>query len=213
MLKVFEKSLAPSTAEVLTKLSEIEALENFTLVGGSALSIYLRHRISEDLDLFTWFSNLDDGNIDLILKMAAQRYDVKILNTYQSGLDVLINKVKVTFFANNWDKLKEREKLLQNSYLGKIELLTAMKMNTLSLRAKFRDYYDLYMIAQKVFDIRKILEIALQYLPGMTKKVFSMQLVYTEDIDDENIGHLKPEYDISIDEIRIYFENEIKKIL
>lgn len=213
MLKVFEKSLTPSTAEVLTKLSEIEALENFTLVGGSALSIYLRHRISEDLDLFTWFSNLDDGNIDLILKMAAQRYDVKILNTYQSGLDVLINKVKVTFFANNWDKLKEREKLLQNSYLGKIELLTAMKMNTLSLRAKFRDYYDLYMIAQKVFDIRKILEISLQYLPGMTKKVFSMQLVYTEDIDDENIGHLKPEYDISIDEIRIYFEKEIKKIL
>lgn len=213
MLKVFEKSLAPSTAEVLTELSEIEALENFTLVGDSALSIYLRHRISEDLNLFTWFSNLDDGNIDLILKMAAQRYDVKILNTYQSGLDVLINKVKVTFFANNWDKFKEREKLLQNSYLGKIELLTAMKMNTLSLRAKFRDYYDLYMIAQKVFDIRKILEIALQYLPGMTKKVFSMQLVYTEDIDDENIGHLKPEYDISIDEIRIYFENEIKKIL
>jgi hypothetical protein len=209
----FNKSLAPSTAGVLYSLSEIEALENFTLVGGSALSIFLKHRISEDLDFLTWFGKLEAGNIDQILNKASQMQVVKIINTYPGGLDVLINNVKVTFFANNWDKLKEREKLLQNSYLGSIELLTAMKTNTLSLRAKLRDYYDLYMIARKVFDIRKILEISLRYIPVMTKKIFAMQLVYTEDIDDENIEHLKPEYDISIDDIRIYFEREIKKIL
>ena len=170
MPEEFKKALAPSTAVVLTSLSGIEELENFTLVNGSALSIHLKHRISEDLDLFTWFSKLENGNIDLILSKIDGMDEVKILNTYPNGLDVLINKVKVTFFANGWDKLKEREKLLQNSYLGRIELLTAMKVNALSLRARFRDYYDLYVISKKVFDIKKILEISLQYIPGMTKK-------------------------------------------
>jgi len=45
--------LKPKTAEVLSSISEIEEIKNFTLVGGSALSIHLHHRFSEDLDFFT----------------------------------------------------------------------------------------------------------------------------------------------------------------
>ncbi len=58
-----------------------------------------------------------------------------------------------------------------------------------------------------------MLEISLKLLPGMTKKIFAMQLIYIEDIDDENIAHLNPKYNISLDEIRIFFENQIRKIL
>jgi hypothetical protein len=88
-----------------------------------------------------------------------------------------------------------------------------MKMNTLSLRAKFRDYYDLYVIVKEVFDIQKIFDISLQYIPGITKKIFSMQLIYVEDIEDERIEHLNPKYKVSLDEMRIFFEEEIKKII
>ncbi len=88
-----------------------------------------------------------------------------------------------------------------------------MKINALSLRAKYRDYYDLYVIANELFDIRQMLDISLKLLPGMTKKIFAMQLIYIEDIDDETIEHLSPKYKISLDGIRIFFESEIKKIL
>ena len=207
------ESLEPKTAEVLSSLSEIEEIKNFTLVGGSALSIYLHHRISEDLDFFTWHQKLDDAGIDPILKAAAALYPTKIINNYSDGMDLLVDGVKITFFANYWDKLKQREHLLNKSFIGRIELITAMKANALSLRARFRDYYDLYVITKQIFDINKVLEISLEYIPGMTKKTFAMQMIYTEDIDDENIKHLYPAYDVSLTDIRIFFENEVKKLL
>jgi len=212
-LKEYHNSLTPQTAGVLTFLSEIPNTKNFTLVGGSALSIHLQHRISEDLDFFTWFEKLETAGINSIIERMSNKHPFKILNTYSEGIDVLTDNVKVTFFANDWKKLKDRELLFKNSFIGKLELLTAMKMNTLSLRAKFRDYYDLYVIIKEVFDIQKIFDISLQYIPGMTKKIFSMQLIYVEDIEDERIEHLNPKYKVSLDEMRIFFEEEIKKII
>ncbi len=205
--------LDPKTAEVLSSLSDMEEIKNFTLVDGSALSLHLHHRISEYLDFFTWHQKLDAAGIDPILKNIAALYPTKIVNNYSDGLDLSINGVKVTFFASYWDKLKERESLLNKSFIGRLELITAMKTNALSLRARFRDYYDLYVITKQIFDINRVLEISLEYIPGMTKKIFAMQLVYTEDIEDENIEHLRPVFDVSLTDIRIFFENEIKKLL
>lgn len=212
-MKGYHNSLTPQTAEVLTSLSQIPELQNFTLVGGSALSILLKHRLSEDLDLFTWFGELQKAGMDTIIKQLSGKYQVEILNTYSDGMDVLFDQVKVTFFANGWEKLKERDSLNKNSYIGTLELLTAMKVNTLSLRAKFRDYYDLFVIAKDVFGVKKIFDISMNYIPGMTKKIFSMQLPYIEDIDDERIEHLNPKYKVTLDEMRIFFEEQIKIIL
>ncbi len=209
----YYNSLALQTAKILTSLSEITELQNFTLVDGSALSIHLKHRISEDIDFFTWFDKLETAGIDTLLKSISKEHSLKILNTYKDGLDVLIDDVKVNFFANGWEKLKDRSVLDKNAYLGKIELITAMKINALSLRATFRDYYDLYVIAKEVFDVKKIFDISLEYIPGMTKKIFALQLPYIEDIDDESIEHLIPEYKVSLDEMRIFFEHEVKKII
>ena len=212
-MKEYKNSLTTQTADVLNSFSEIDELKNFTLVGGSALSIHLMHRLSEDLDFFTWFEKLETAGTDSIIKQISKKLQVKILNTYSGGIDLLIDKVKVTCFANNWEKLKEREPLYNNSFIGKLELLTAMKVNSLSLRAKFRDYYDLYVIVKEVFDIKKVLDISLAYVPGMTKKIFYMQLPYVQDIDDETIEHLKPKYKITLEEMQTFFEREIKKIL
>lgn len=212
-MKDFNKALIPQTSLVLSALSEIEELNNFTLVGGSALSIYLNHRYSEDLDFFSWLPNLNDARINGLLNLISGKHNLKTLNTYSNGIDVLIDNVKVTFFANNWNELKNRDGLVNNSFIAKKQLLTAMKVNTLSLRAKYRDYYDLYVIANEVYDMQKIFEISLKLLPGMTKKIFAMQMIYIEDIDDENIAHLNPKYNISLDEIRIYFEKQIEKLL
>ena len=212
-MKNYHNSLTIQAAGVLTSLSQIPELQNFTLVGGSALSILLKHRLSEDLDLFTWFEELGKSGTDSIIKQLSKHYKVEILNTYSDGMDVLFDRVKVTFFANGWERLKEREPLSKNSFIGTLKLLTAMKVNTLSLRAKFRDYYDLFVIAKDVFDIKKIFDISINYIPGMTKKIFSMQLPYVEDIDDERIENLNPKYKVTLDEMRIFFEEQIKMIL
>jgi hypothetical protein len=91
--------------------------------------------------------------------------------------------------------------------------LLIIGVNTLSLRAKFRDYYDLYVISRERFSVAEIFEIAAQKIPGLTRKIFAMQLAYTDDIEDESIVHLEPEYNVTLGQIRKHFENEIKKLI
>ncbi len=53
------KNLLPETLEVLKKLGKTELLSDFTFVGGSALALYLNHRYSEDIDLFSWNEDIN----------------------------------------------------------------------------------------------------------------------------------------------------------
>lgn len=43
-------SLPKATKAVFLELSKIKAVNEYTFVGGSALSVYLNHRESEDID-------------------------------------------------------------------------------------------------------------------------------------------------------------------
>lgn len=46
------KTVEPGTLSLLKELMELPILNNFSLVGGTALSLKYGHRISIDLDLF-----------------------------------------------------------------------------------------------------------------------------------------------------------------
>ncbi len=61
--------------------------------------------------------------------------------------------------------------------------------------------------------MNEIYEISAKYIPGLTKKIFAMQIIYTQDIEEEDIIHLNPRFDVSLNDIRIYFERELEKII
>jgi len=206
--------LSDSTKVVYDIIDDFEFIKNFTLVGGSGLSYYLNHRLSEDLDFFTWESKLRKKQIDKFLRFMDKNHEIKIINESITEIDLLIDKVKVTFFANDWNELKlNRQKIQKNIYVAKIDLLTAMKINTLSVRAKFRDYYDLYVLSKEVFSITEMYSIAKDKIPGMTKKIFAIQISYVEDIDDEGIQHLSPRYEVNLNDIHKYFEKKIEQFI
>lgn len=207
------KFLTDNTLSLFNELSGYEYLNGFTFVGGSAVAYFLSHRLSEDLDFFTWKQKLPLETDNLIKKISGNR-EVSIANRSETYLDIFIDGIKVTFFANDWQALKENRINITNYiYAADLQLLCAMKVNTLSLRAKFRDYYDLYVMNKEKFSIENIFNIAVKFLPGITKKVFAMQLTYINDIEDENIAHLSPKYNVSIAEIQKHFEEQIKTIL
>ena len=54
-------------------------------------------------------------------------------------------------------------------------------------------------------------EIIKEYMPEINKKLFQTALVFTDDIEEDNIGHLKPEYDVNLDKIRKSFEVQISE--
>jgi len=195
--------LLPKTQEVLKTLVKDKYLSNFVLVGGSALAMHLKHRKSEDLDFFTY--QKDSFDLKKIKKII-NNYQAKIVNISDEQIDCIINGVKVTFFNANWSFLKPKK--IEQFNLATLEQLAIMKTNVLFLRAKYRDYYDLYFLA-KEFGIKKIYELAREILEGVNFKLFAAALLYIEDIEDDNIDYLEPVEKLTKFQIRNFFENKL----
>lgn len=199
--------MLPKTKKLLVELIDsADFLHKYVMVGGSALAMHLCHRQSDDLDFFTYEDSFDKKEIfDYI-----RRFETKeIINESNEQIDLLINGVKVTFFNAKWGFLKPKK--IERFNLATLEAIAAMKVNTLFLRAKYRDYYDLYCLAKEKMSVRQIFEYSKSVVKGINFKLFCMALTYVEDIEDDNIIHLEPRMKVGKKEIRDFFEKLIKQ--
>ena len=48
------KGLAPNASKIIDSISQLECIKPYALVGGTALSIQIGNRLSEDLDFMSW---------------------------------------------------------------------------------------------------------------------------------------------------------------
>ncbi len=199
--------LLPDTQSVLLEIIETcSFLDNYVLVGGSALTIHLCHRKSEDLDFFTYSDSFDKEEIFEYIK----RFENKeILNQTNEQIDLLLDGVKITFFNAKWKFLTPSK--VKRFNLASIESIAAMKVNVLFLRAKYRDYYDLYFLVKKSMSVKRIFECSLNILDGINYKLFTVALIYIDDIEDDNITYLEPAEVLNKEEIRDFFQREIVK--
>ncbi|MCK5916448.1 MAG: nucleotidyl transferase AbiEii/AbiGii toxin family protein [Deltaproteobacteria bacterium] len=199
--------LLPETRKLLAELiGSATFLDKYVLVGGTALSLHLCHRKSEDLDFFTYNDNFEKKEIFDYIN-SNQFATVEILNQTNEQIDLLINGVKVTFFNAKWTFLTPDK--IKRFNLSSLEAIAGMKVNTLFLRAKFRDYYDLYFLVKKGMTLQEIFHCAKNVITGVSFKMMAIALVYIDDIEDENIAHLEPKSKISITEIRSFFEKKL----
>jgi predicted nucleotidyltransferase component of viral defense system len=158
------------TEALAKKIAGETFLEHFKLVGGTALSVYLKHRLSEDLDFATTEKKLpekaisdflnrlrqDGSKVEDILSLA-ERHDA-----INEGIDIdayhqdwSIDGVKLTFFTlskeNGRAKLaedpgKEWSKSLR---LASLETLFITKALVLADRHTMRDNFDMYVLLQR----------------------------------------------------------------
>ena len=197
--------LLPKTKELLlTLIDDCPFLKNYVLVGGSALSLHLCHRKSEDLDFFTYGDAFSKQEILNYIKNFNQQ---EIINQSNEQIDMLFNGVKVTFFNARWSFLKSHTK--ENFNLASLEQIAAMKVNVLFLRAKYRDYYDLYFLAKEAMSLREIFKSSEKIVEGVTYKLFITALLYVDDIEDDAIDYLEPREKITKKAIRDFFEKRV----
>ncbi len=132
----------------------------------------------------------------------------EILNQTNEQIDLLIDGVKVTFFNAKWSFLKPFENKKLN--IDSIEQIATMKVNVLFLRAKYRDYYDLYFLAKESMSLKNIFKASEHIAEGVTYKLFAVALLYIEDIEDDNITYLEPKEKVSKEQIRDFFQMRLK---
>lgn len=197
--------LLPETKKVLEKIVENSIfLHKYVMVGGSALTLHMCHRKSEDLDFFTYEDSYDIREILEFIKIFTEK---EIINRTNEQVDVILDGVKVTFFNAKWNFLRPKDAKRLN--IATIEQIAAMKVNVLFLRAKYRDYYDIYCLAKQKMGLREIFKCGEAILEGVTYKLFVAALLYIDDIEDDNIEHLDPKERLSKVQIRSFFEKRV----
>ena len=154
---------------------------DFYLVGGTALALYMGHRRSIDFDLFT------SGEIGrLKIKRTVESHDFTIQNVLYEAYDqfhISVNSVKLTFMRYEFP-VKSPVNFNGIIKLPHIIDLAAMKAYALGGRAKWKDYVDLFFIMKENFPLKDIEKRAKKIFSTLfNAKLFREQLSYFEDID------------------------------
>ena len=213
-------SLAPQTGRIIEAISRLECIKPFVLVGGTALSIQLKTRQSEDLDFMRWKEGKDDtldigwpkiqkeletvGNIDAIQVMG---FDQVLF---------IVEGVKVSFYAAPRKRIATMEEIsyMNNIRMADVESIGIMKMEAMMRRSKFRDYYDIYSILKNGADINTLIPRALEHSGHKLKSKGLMAMLTNGALfkKDEQFTQLQPVYDVTSTDIQEYIKTKLLEI-
>ena len=97
------KSLAPHTGRIFEAISRLECIKPYTLVGGTALSLQIANRQSEDLDFMKWLSNRKESPEVEWVKIKKEVETIGNVLEYEVGgfdfFAINVEGVKVSFYA------------------------------------------------------------------------------------------------------------------
>lgn len=208
--------LAPHTSDIFEAISRLECIRQYVLVGGTALSLQLGTRQSEDLDFMSWRkSRAEKREVDwpTIKKELATIGNIDSCDILDiDHVEFVVSGVKLSFYANpNSSPLKQEIAYLNNLRLADKTAIGAMKMEVMLRRSKFRDYYDIYSLIEDGVELSEMIGIALKYSGHRLKSKNLIAMLTRSDrfVPDTNFAALKPIYDVTPQQI----ESRIKKAL
>lgn len=210
--------LAPHTGIIFDKISQLECIKSYILVGGTALSLQIGKRQSEDLDFMKWrTSKSEKMEVDWpgIKKELETIAPIDYMNLMDiDHVEFIVAGVKVSFYASPRYSPVSNPVMIQNN-LQAADLLSigAMKMEVMMRRSNFRDYYDIYSLLQYGIDFHSMVTLALKYSGHLlhTKNLYSMLTNGARFMADANFSQLQPEYQVTAKDIEDYIRGRINK--
>lgn len=153
----------------LFKLMESEELKDFRLVGGTALSLQLGHRISIDIDLFTDcdYGSVDFEAIESYLELNFSYIDY--LKDFPTGMgkSYIIgknrdNSLKLDVFYS--DRFIQPIYEVESIKMATIPEILAMKLDVIQRIGRKKDFWDVHELIP-LFNIEKMLSLHKQRYP------------------------------------------------
>ncbi len=187
--------LPGAASDVLETIGRSALGRDFHLVGGTALALQLRHRISRDLDFFTTRPT-ESISRARILKEVSELFrpgDYRV--TLQSGeqIDLVVNGIRVTFRA--WPFKTEKPLLsFGSARIADPEDVIGMKAYSIGRRAVARDYIDIYFALRSgVITMDGLVEKAKRVYELQGERLFDAalfagQLTYTTDLEGKEVS-------------------------
>lgn len=204
---MFEQVLSERTRKLLSTINDELNKHNFYLGGGSALSLHIGHRVSEDLDFFT-LKEFETSHLSHYLETNFRYQEISV----SSGtLYCTVNEVKVSFIQYPIPLLFP----LTDFYKIKIadwRDILAEKFKTLSQRGSKKDFYDIYCCyIEKKLNIGEGIKLLKQRFKGTELNYYHIlkSLVYFEDAEQEPELMLRKK--IPWQTVKDFFTNNIKQ--
>lgn len=147
-----KETIDTSTLELLKRLMTDKRLEDFVLVGGTALSLQIGHRISVDLDLFVNHDFEAEEMREYLERTYHLETDYMALATVKGE----INGIQLDCIAHSYPWIRpfvEEEGIR----LASIEDICAMKLNAIAGNgSRIKDFVDVSYLSSR-FSLRQML--------------------------------------------------------
>ena len=180
-----------TTLELLRRLQSESMLDTFCLAGGTALALYLGHRKSVDLDLFTPYPFDVPQLKDFLEAKYGLRTDFLEKNTLKGTID----GVKIDCITHAYERLGDlcSEDAVR---LYALEDIIAMKLSAIADNgSRLKDFIDIAFLSTR-FSFYSMLKCYERKFPKSNVIRPLKAITYFEDIDfDENIIMLSGTYD------------------
>lgn len=181
------KTVELSTFTLLEELINLPNLENFNLVGGTALSLQLGHRISVDLDLF----NIESFDIlDLRNKLNTHfgtRINMVSSEKNKLGVFCFIDDVKIDICKHPFPLLN-KPITIEGIRMWSLEDIAASKVYAISNRGTRKDFWDLDLLLDH-FSFYQIASFYEKRYGHQLAISIAKMLVYFETADSSDNPH------------------------
>jgi len=137
--------------EIAGKLCKIPSLNEFNIVGGTALALQIGHRKSIDIDLF---HNSLEASVDfsVILDDCRDTFKNVSVENYIENRTLIthINNIKVDFVVQKNSKLLDAPIIIQDLRLASIRDIAAMKILAVATTSnRIKDFVDIYFLLKQ----------------------------------------------------------------
>lgn len=172
------QTVEPVTLGLLNRLMADTVLRQFTLVGGTALSLQIGHRRSIDLDFFT---QQDFEAASILQHLIDEGYALNIRHNKGQTLIVEISGIKVDFVRFRYP-FYEKMIEINGIRMAHLKDIACMKIDAITGRGRKKDFCDLYFLLQ-YFSLTEIMEAYSRMFQHSTLFHVYKSLTWFEDAD------------------------------
>ncbi len=180
-----KETVSSGTLELLKQLMLDENLNDFFLVGGTALSLQIGHRISIDIDLFS----LKSFEENKLLTYLETNRNLKLSFIDRNTLKGQIDNIQVDLISHSYPLVSDLL-ILENIRLASLEDIAAMKFNAIiGNGTRLKDFVDIACLSAYLSFESMIKAYQQKYQPR-NPLIILKALFYYDDINFKEPLHM-----------------------
>jgi hypothetical protein len=186
-----------ATLGLIKRLQSDTVLQDFVLVGGTALSLQIGHRISVDIDFFTR-KEFDNNQL---LEHLEQNYGFQEQYSHTNTLKGIINGVFVDLLRHDYRFIADHQ-LIDDVQMASMQDIAAMKVNAITgngTRAK--DFVDIYFLLNE-FSFSEVIDFYKTKYNTRNDFHAIKSLTYFDDIIVEEWPNMLLEKELNLEDIK-----------